>query len=74
MQSFEFHRPASVSDAIEAIKGASEGKFMAGGQSLLPVIKLDLAAPSDVILRTISSRDRVPLSLTYMRIARGNAP
>jgi carbon-monoxide dehydrogenase medium subunit len=31
------------------MSSAPEGKFLAGGQSLLPVMKLELAAPSDVV-------------------------
>jgi len=50
MQGFAFHRPASVDDAVSALKAAGEGgKLLAGGQSLLPVLKLDLAAPTDLI-------------------------
>ncbi len=49
MHDFAFHRPSSLSDAVAAMQAAGEGKFMAGGQSLLPVMKLDLAQPTDVI-------------------------
>lgn len=49
MRPFQFHRPVSTGDALTAIRGAEEGKFLAGGQSLLPVMKLDLAAPTDLI-------------------------
>jgi len=49
MQPFDFHRPPSVDDALAALRGAADGKFLAGGQSLLPVMKLDMAAPSDLV-------------------------
>jgi carbon-monoxide dehydrogenase medium subunit len=49
MKDFAFHRPTSVADAIEALKSAREGKFLAGGQSLLPVMKLQLAGPTDLV-------------------------
>jgi carbon-monoxide dehydrogenase medium subunit len=49
MQNFEFQRPASVTDAVAALRAAPEGKLLAGGQSLLPVLKLNLAAPSALI-------------------------
>lgn len=49
MQPFDFHRPPSVDDALAALRGAADGKFLAGGQSLLPVMKLDLAAPTDLV-------------------------
>lgn len=49
MKEFNFHRATSVSDAIAAVKAASAGKFLAGGQSLLPVLKLEMAEPSDLV-------------------------
>jgi len=49
MEDFNYHNPASVSDAVSSFSGATDGKFLAGGQSLLPIMKLDLAAPSDLI-------------------------
>lgn len=49
MQPFQFHRPASTNEALAAIRAATDGKFLAGGQSLLPVMKLDLAAPTDLV-------------------------
>lgn len=52
MKDFAFHRPSTVADALSLLRGASEGKFLAGGQSLLPVLKLDMAQPSDLISLT----------------------
>jgi carbon-monoxide dehydrogenase medium subunit len=49
MRSFEFHRPKSVADAVALLKGNEAAKLLAGGQSLLPVMKLDLAQPSDLV-------------------------
>ena len=49
MQDFGFHRPGNVSDAVKALEGRPEGKYLAGGQSLIPVMKLGLAAPSDLV-------------------------
>ena len=49
MRNFEFHRPQSVADAVKMLKGNDSAKLLAGGQSLLPVMKLDLAAPSDLV-------------------------
>jgi aerobic carbon-monoxide dehydrogenase medium subunit len=46
---FSFHRPASVKDAVALLRGNEGGKLLAGGQSLLPVLKLDMAQPSDLI-------------------------
>lgn len=49
MQDFEFHRPEDVAAAVAALKKAREGKYLGGGQSLIPVMKLGLAAPSDLV-------------------------
>ena len=49
MQDFAYHRPTSLADAGKAISGASEGKLLAGGMTLLPTIKQRLARPSDLV-------------------------
>ena len=49
MKDFAFHRPASIKDAVALLHKHSGGKFLAGGQSLLPVLKLELAEPSDLV-------------------------
>jgi aerobic carbon-monoxide dehydrogenase medium subunit len=47
---FEYVRPSTVEDAVSALVSAGEdGKALAGGQSLLPVLRLRLAAPSTVV-------------------------
>lgn len=49
MRDFNFHRPASVQEAVSLLRKHSNGKLLGGGQSLLPVLKLDMAEPSDLI-------------------------
>jgi carbon-monoxide dehydrogenase medium subunit len=49
MQNFGFHRPRDVAAAVGALKSAREGKYLGGGQSLIPVMKLGLASPSDLV-------------------------
>jgi len=49
MHDFAYHRPASVADAAKALGSASDGKFIAGGQTLLPTLRQRLAQPSDVV-------------------------
>jgi carbon-monoxide dehydrogenase medium subunit len=49
MKDFEFHRPATIKDAVGLVQGREGAKFLAGGQSLLPVLKLELAEPSDLV-------------------------
>src|SRR5689334_2062393 len=47
---FDYLRPSTVEDAIAALTDAGdEGKVLAGGQSLLPVLRLRLAAPSVLV-------------------------
>ena len=38
-----------MDDALGALRGAEGGKVIAGGQSLLPIMKLNLAMPSDLV-------------------------
>ena len=49
MYAFEYHRPTSVAEAVSLLKGASDGKFLAGGHTLLPTLKQRLAQPSDLV-------------------------
>jgi len=49
VRNFEYHRPGSLADAVALLRANEAAKLLAGGQSLLPVMKLDLAAPSDVV-------------------------
>ncbi len=49
MKSFEFHRPSSVKEAVALLREREGAKLLAGGQSLLPVLKLELAEPSDLV-------------------------
>ena len=47
---FAYARPSSVDEALEAIaSGGEDVKIMAGGQSLIPVMRLRLAAPETVV-------------------------
>ena len=48
MYSVNYHRAASVADAVKKVK-AGDGKFLAGGMTLIPAMKTRLAAPSDVV-------------------------
>jgi carbon-monoxide dehydrogenase medium subunit len=49
MQDFEFHRATSVAAAVEALRRSRDGKYLGGGQSLLPVMKLGLASPGALV-------------------------
>jgi 2-furoyl-CoA dehydrogenase FAD binding subunit len=43
---FAYTRPADLGAALEALSGASDAKVLAGGQSLVPLLSMRLAAPS----------------------------
>ncbi len=43
---FEYHAPASLDEALALLERyGDEGKVLAGGQSLIPLMKLRFAAP-----------------------------
>ncbi|HEX6319187.1 MAG TPA: xanthine dehydrogenase family protein subunit M [Burkholderiales bacterium] len=49
MYAFEYHRPSSSKEALDLAAKKTEGRFLAGGQSLVQAMKLRLSAPSDLI-------------------------
>jgi aerobic carbon-monoxide dehydrogenase medium subunit len=47
---FNYHRPASVKDAVALLTQlGDDGRALVGGHSLIPTMKLRLAAPADLI-------------------------
>ena len=46
---FTYLRPSSVEEAIAMIAADEDAKILAGGHSLLPIMKLRLAAPSSLV-------------------------
>jgi len=44
-----YHRPSSVDEAVALFGKGSDSKYLAGGHTLIPVMKQRLASPSDVI-------------------------
>ena len=47
---FEYHRPASLDEAVTLLKKhGDEGRVIAGGHSLIPMMKLRLAVPTHLI-------------------------
>ena len=47
---FAYARPSTIDEALQAVaSGGEDVKILAGGQSLIPVMRLRLAAPSTVV-------------------------
>jgi aerobic carbon-monoxide dehydrogenase medium subunit len=46
---FEYHAPATVKDAIKLLAKLDDAKILAGGHSLVPMMKLRLAQPKNII-------------------------
>jgi len=46
---FEYVRPASLAEAIEIVAKNPDARFLAGGHSILPAMKLRLAAPAVLV-------------------------
>ena len=49
MTPFDYHAPTSVEDALRLLGSAGDVRVLAGGQSLIPLLKLRLAAPEVVV-------------------------
>src|SRR5262245_14696392 len=47
---FVYHRPTSVAQAQQLLRDAgADGKVLAGGQSLVPMLNMRLAAPKELV-------------------------
>lgn len=49
MYAFNYQRPTSPDAAAKALSGAEDGKYLAGGMTLIPTMKQRLAQPSDLV-------------------------
>ncbi|MBZ6077442.1 FAD binding domain-containing protein [Microvirga puerhi] len=49
MYAFEYHRPTSIREAANLANQSEDIKFLAGGHTLLPTMKLRLASPANLI-------------------------
>jgi carbon-monoxide dehydrogenase medium subunit len=58
---FRYRRAASLKEAEEMFRSSADGRYLAGGQTLIPTMKQRLAAPTDLIDVT-----RIP-SLAFIR-------
>ena len=46
---FDYQRPSSVQEAVKALASTKDAKILAGGHSLLPLMKIGLAQPTTLI-------------------------
>jgi len=46
---FEYHRPSALEEAVQLLSSLDEAKVLAGGQSLIPLLKFRFAAPAHLI-------------------------
>ena len=49
MYPYRYHRPGTIADAERLLAGGGDARPLAGGMSLIPVMKHRLAAPSDLV-------------------------
>ena len=66
---FAFVRPATLAQALEALAGESGAKVLAGGQSLVPMLSMRLAAPSMLIdINALPDLGHVTVDATGVRV------
>lgn len=69
MHPTQYHRPASIEDAAALASERDEAKYLSGGHTLLPTMKLGLARPSDLIdLGTIAELRGIEANLQRVSI------
>ncbi len=67
---FDYVRPTSVAEAVEAkAAGGDEARFIAGGQSLLPMMKVRLASPATLIdINRLPGLDTIERTNGHLRV------
>ncbi|MFZ2014931.1 MAG: FAD binding domain-containing protein [Nocardioides sp.] len=66
---FAFVRPQGLQDALEALAADPGAKVLAGGQSLVPLLSMRLAAPSTLVdINALPDLDRVHVDETGVRV------
>ena len=66
---FAYHRPGTVTEAVAALAGDPGAKVLAGGQSLVPLLSMRLAAPSALVdLNGIPGLDSIDVDEAGVRI------
>ena len=66
---FDYHAPGSLDEALSLLESLDDAKVMSGGQSLLPMLKLRLASPANIVdIGRIPGLDSINEEGGYLRI------
>jgi carbon-monoxide dehydrogenase medium subunit len=66
---FDYARPESLEEAVQALAGHPEAKVLAGGQSLVPLLSMRLAAPAVLVdINGLPGLDHVRADSSGVRI------
>jgi carbon-monoxide dehydrogenase medium subunit len=68
--SFTYHRPSSVTEAVQTLgELGPDGKVLAGGQSLVPLMSMRLAAPAHLVdINHLPELDSVEVEQDFVRV------
>ena len=66
---FAYRRPGTLEEALQVLAGDTHAKVLAGGQSLVPLLSMRLAAPSVLVdINGLPGLDRVACSRDGVRV------
>jgi carbon-monoxide dehydrogenase medium subunit len=66
---FDYVRPGTLEEALQALAGHPEAKVLAGGQSLVPLLSMRLAAPAVLVdINDLPDLDHVRVSADGVRV------
>jgi aerobic carbon-monoxide dehydrogenase medium subunit len=67
---FDYHRPAGLGEALDALAEAGpHGKVLAGGQSLIPLLNMRLAAPGHLVdINRLAELDTITADRSGVRV------
>ena len=73
---FAYHRPSTVPEAVaELAEVGHDGKVLAGGQSLVPLLNMRLAAPAHLVdVNWLAELDEVVTDADGVRVVAAGCP
>ena len=73
---FDYHRASSVDEALSLLDSyGDDAKVLAGGQSLIPLMKLRFAAPALIVdINRIPGLDQLPCQVEGTKVTSPNQP